>query len=122
MLVLFALALAATPPALPPSRVLEVTVYGSDACPASGPGETVVCARKPEAERYRIPQELREAAVDKSPDARAWASHAQELDQASAFTRPEGCSPVGSAGLSGCDQLWWHEWWLDRQAIAAGQP
>lgn len=122
MFALYALALAANQASPPPSRMLAVIVYGADSCPTGEAGETVVCARKPEADRYRIPQPLREEAADKSPAARAWGSRVQELDEASAFTRPEGCSPVGSAGISGCTQLWFHQWWLDREAIASGQP
>jgi hypothetical protein len=120
MLALFALALAVNlaPPAGP---TLDVIVFGADPCPAGEPGETVVCAREPEAERYRVPTPLRESATTPSPAGRSWASRVQELDDASSFTRPDGCSPVGSAGLSGCTQHWLNEWWLSREAALAGQ-
>lgn len=36
-----------------------VVVYGDDACPESTSDVIVVCARKAEFERYRIPEELR---------------------------------------------------------------
>ena len=37
-------------------KVNMVIVYGNDACPDSSEGEITVCARKAEAERYRIPE------------------------------------------------------------------
>jgi hypothetical protein len=40
-------------------RVNQIIVYGDDLCPASGEHEITVCARKPESERFRIPQALR---------------------------------------------------------------
>ena len=51
--------LAVPEPALA-QRVNEIIVYGTDPCPRSTDDEVVVCARKPEAERFRIPERLRE--------------------------------------------------------------
>ena len=42
------------------NQISEIIVYGNDPCPRSTDDEVVVCARKPEAERYRIPEKLRE--------------------------------------------------------------
>src|SRR3546814_10896458 len=42
-----------------PERVETLVVYGEDPCPQEHDGAIVVCARKPESERYRIPKELR---------------------------------------------------------------
>ncbi len=51
---------AAPAPAAGSERVNLVIVYGDDPCPGSGNGdEIVVCARKGEEERYRIPEPLR---------------------------------------------------------------
>ena len=50
--------LAAPEPALA-QRVNEIIVYGTDPCPRSTDDEVVVCARKPESERFRIPEKLR---------------------------------------------------------------
>ncbi len=47
-------------------------VYGDDACPPSTDDTIVVCARKPEGERYRIPEVLRGDPND--PKNQAWAS------------------------------------------------
>ena len=43
-------------------RVSEIIVYGNDPCPRSTDDQVVVCARKPETERYRIPEKLRQTA------------------------------------------------------------
>ena len=47
-------------PEPPPERIINLLVYGDDPCPQSQGDEIVVCARRPEAERYRIPKKLRE--------------------------------------------------------------
>ena len=60
-----------TPPAIPGSeRVNLVIVYGDDACPPSQGNEIVVCARKDEEERYRIPEPLR--GDPNQPSHQAW--------------------------------------------------
>ena len=43
-----------------PERITSLIVYGEDPCPQSEGEEIVVCARRPESERYRIPKKLRE--------------------------------------------------------------
>ena len=40
--------------------VRRIIVYGTDPCPPSPPGEIIVCAPRPESERYRLPPRLRE--------------------------------------------------------------
>ena len=56
-------------------KVSEIIVYGTDPCPRSTDDEVVVCARKPESERYRIPEALR---VGGSLQSRtAWAERAR---------------------------------------------
>ena len=66
----------------PPSRsrtaISEIIVYGTDPCPRSTDDEVVVCARKPEAERYRIPEKLRAGGPRQSRD--AWANKARALE------------------------------------------
>jgi hypothetical protein len=42
-----------------PERTTTAVVYGEEACPKAEEGEIVVCARRPEGDRYRIPKELR---------------------------------------------------------------
>ncbi|HEV2746280.1 MAG TPA: hypothetical protein VGW34_03155 [Allosphingosinicella sp.] len=97
------------------ARVSQLIVYGDDPCPQSSADEIVVCARKPESERFRIPEELRE-----DPDAAAnqsWTARATEL-QYVGRSGIGSCSPVGPGGVTGCYAE------LVRQARAerAGRP
>ena len=54
------LPLFAVPTPAVAQRVNEIIVYGTDPCPRSTDDEVVVCARKPESERFRIPENLRQ--------------------------------------------------------------
>lgn len=81
-------------------KVNQLIIYGDDPCPPSGEGEITVCARKPEEERYRIPEALR--GVD-SPTAEAWASRVQAYETVGSFGTLS-CSPVGPGGSLGCTQ------------------
>ena len=51
-------------------KVNLVIVYGDDACPQSQGDDIVVCARKGEEERYRIPEPLR--GDPNEPSKQAW--------------------------------------------------
>lgn len=87
-------------PALAQStRVSEIIVYGTDPCPRSTDDEIVVCARKPEAERYRIPERLRQGGSLQSRQ--AWALRAKQFETVGK-TGINSCSPVGPAGFTGC--------------------
>jgi hypothetical protein len=79
--------------------ISEVIVYGNDPCPRSGNNEVVVCARKPEAERYRIPEKLRSGGPRQSRE--AWANRAKALETVGS-TGTFSCSPVGPSGFTGC--------------------
>ena len=97
------LTLAAAPAAAQDNggdRVNQVIVYGDDPCPASSEQEITVCARKPEAERYRIPEPLR--GVD-SPRSEAWTNRVEAYETVGAFGTLS-CSPVGPGGSLGCTQ------------------
>ncbi len=81
------------------AKISEIIVYGTDACPRSTDDEVVVCARKPESERYRIPEALR---VGGSLQSRtAWAERARQFETYGR-TGINSCSPVGPAGFTGC--------------------
>ncbi len=80
-------------------RVSEIIVYGNDPCPRSTDDAIVVCARKPERERYRIPENLRSSGSRQSRQ--AWANRARALETVGA-TGINSCSPVGPAGFTGC--------------------
>jgi hypothetical protein len=99
-------------------RTINLIVYGNDPCPKGVGDEIVVCARRPEGERYRIPKSLRDKPKTDAPST-SWASRWQGLEEQSRFTRPDSCSPVGTGGQTGCTQAMLHQWWLERRAAAA---
>jgi len=77
-----------------------VIVYGDDECPQSTADQIVVCARKAEGERYRIPERLR---YSDSPDNRAWADRVERFETVGA-SGTLSCSPTGAGGFTGCTQ------------------
>ena len=80
-------------------RISEIIVYGNDPCPRSTDDEVVVCARKPESERYRIPERFREGGTRQQRE--AWANKARSVEMVGR-TGIQSCSPVGPAGYTGC--------------------
>jgi hypothetical protein len=89
------------PTATTAEKIRRVVVYGTDPCPPSSGDEIVVCARKPETERYRIPEELRDEAREEDPANTSWAVRAESLE----FVGEAGiqsCSTVGPGGFTGC--------------------
>lgn len=98
-----------------PERERTLVIYGDDPCPqSSDPDEVVVCARRPEEERYRIPGPLRE---DRQPTEPSWSSQAASLEEAQRDSRPDSCSVVGSFGQSGCTQELLRRWREERRAL-----
>jgi hypothetical protein len=83
------------------SKVSEIIVYGTDPCPRSSDDEIVVCARKPESERYRIPERLRQGGSLQSRQ--AWAARAKQFETVGR-TGINSCSAVGPGGYTGCEQ------------------
>lgn len=81
-------------------RVNQVIVYGDDPCPASQGDEITVCARKAEAERYRIPAPLRETP---SANSESWSARVQAYETVGA-AGTNSCSAVGPGGSTGCLQ------------------
>ena len=81
-------------------KVNMVIVYGDDDCPPGTADEIVVCARKAENERFRIPETLRSS---DSPQNTAWAERVESFETITA-TGPLSCSPVGAGGITGCTQ------------------
>ena len=80
-------------------NVAEIIVYGTDPCPRSTDDQVVVCARRPEAERYRIPPTMRQSGTPQEME--SWARKSQSLSTVGA-TGINSCSPVGPAGYTGC--------------------
>jgi hypothetical protein len=101
--------------------VITLLVYGEDACPKTSGEEIVVCARRPEAERYRIPPKLRQKADNYSGDRGSWTTHASALDYASRTSRPNSCSPDGTFGQTGCLAAALHQWYLEKQMDKKGE-
>jgi hypothetical protein len=79
--------------------VAEIIVYGNDPCPRSSDDQVVVCARRPEAERYRIPPNMRQSGTPQQME--SWARRSESLTTVGA-TGINSCSPVGPAGYTGC--------------------
>jgi hypothetical protein len=87
-----------------PVRARTIVVYGDDPCPtARNPDEIIVCARRPEEERFRIPRELREleaAQIPRRDD--VGAERAALASGRPAATGIGSCSAVGPGGMTGC--------------------
>jgi hypothetical protein len=77
----------------------EVIVYGNDPCPRSTDSTVYVCTRRPENQRYRIPETLRESGTRQQRQ--AWANKTRQIMTAGA-TGIGSCSPVGPGGHTGC--------------------
>jgi hypothetical protein len=86
-------------PANAQSRMSEVIVFGTDPCPRSSDSEVVICARKPEGERYRIPEKIRSGGLPQTRE--SWANKAKALETVG-NTGTFSCSPVGPGGFTGC--------------------
>src|SRR3954469_7376456 len=80
-------------------NVAEIIVYGNDPCPRSTEDQVVVCARRPEGERYRIPEKYRPSGSRQETE--AWARKSRVLETVGS-TGINSCSPVGPAGYTGC--------------------
>lgn len=94
--------LLAAPPVLAQEaaepKVNQLIIYGNDACPVSSDDTITVCARKAEAERFRIPQILRQS---NSPQNEAWNNKVLAYERVNR-TGTMSCSPVGAGGWTGC--------------------
>lgn len=77
-----------------------LVIYGNDRCPTNASGEEiVVCVRRDEGERFRVPKELRELEV--TPDNRSWAARLDDTMRVG-DTGIGSCSTVGPGGQTGC--------------------
>jgi hypothetical protein len=101
--------------------VRRIVVYGDDPCPPSTDGEIVVCARLPETERYRIPEELREDAVEDDPASESWASRAKSIEYVG-DGGIQSCSAVGPSGFTGCWADMVRQAREERRRAAAAEP
>jgi hypothetical protein len=99
-------------------RVSQLIVYGADPCPPSTSEEIVVCARRSEDERYRIPEPLREQGQRR---AQSWAANARSLEYVGR-TGIQSCSTVGPGGFTGCWAEMMRQAREDRRTNPEGQP
>ena len=86
----------------PGDRVTQLVIYGDDPCPQSSDEEIVVCARKDEGDRYRIPETLRSGSLGDAKN-QAWSERVRSYE----YVRKSGtnsCSPTGAGGFTGCTQ------------------
>ena len=114
-----ALALLPAAPALAQkSKISEIIVYGTDPCPRSTDDDIVVCARKPESERYRIPEKLR--AGGSLQERQSWANKALAIETYGR-TGINSCSPVGPAGFTGCTEQLINQAFRERKEQAASE-
>jgi hypothetical protein len=95
------IAFSAPMPVLAQSGGRELIIFGQDKCPTDSSGnEIVVCSRRPEAERFRIPKELRTPAP--SPENQSWSQRAASTVNDVGRTGAGSCSAVGGMGWTGC--------------------
>lgn len=93
------------------ARVL--VIYGEDACPKGDGDEIIVCARKPESERYRIPKDLRrKKEVVGGP---GWGSQVANIEASGRQLLPNSCSVIGTNGFTGCTQAMIAQWFAERR-------
>ena len=100
-------------------RVSQLIVYGDDPCPASSADVIVVCARRGEDDRYRIPEPLR--GNSEVSDNRSWAANARALEYVGR-TGIQSCSTVGPGGFTGCWAEMMRQSREERATNPAGQP
>lgn len=98
-----------------PERISILITYGEDKCPEAVADEIVVCAQRPESERYRIPKELREAGKEEQAGEQSWSSVVASHDEAARPGRPNSCSVVGTFGFSGCQSAIMRQWFDERR-------
>ena len=93
-------------------KVRIAIVYGDDAAPTPNGDEIIVVARMPEAERFRIPENLR---YSDSPANTAWINRVERLE----FVGNSGtlsCSTSGVGGSTGCTQEMIRNAYADKKA------
>lgn len=100
------------------NQVRQVVVYGREACPRSSAGEIIICARRPESERYRIPRAVRERTREQG--GASWAERARSLEYVGR-TGIQSCSTVGPGGHTGCWEQMMRAAREEREAAERGE-
>lgn len=91
-------------------KINMVIAYDESECPVAKEGELVICEILVEAERYRIPSNLR---YSDSPQNVAWAQRVEEIKYVGDFGTMS-CSPAGAGGFTGCNQKFIEAAYKDR--------
>lgn len=99
----------------PPQSERVLVIYGEDSCPKGAEDEIVVCARKPESERYRIPEAFRDKAVSPQNANESWAVRAEALEYMGR-SGINSCSVIGPGGWTGCYAELLRQWQAERRA------
>jgi hypothetical protein len=99
-------------------KIRQVVVYGRDPCPRGRGDEIVICARRPNSERYRIPRAMRDQAPGR--DGTSWAARARSLEYVGR-TGIQSCSTVGPGGHTGCWEQMMRSARDERDAAARGE-
>ena len=81
-------------------RVNMVIAYSEDECPEAEDGVIVVCEILVEADRYRIPTNLRQS---DSPQNTSWGKRVESIRYIGEFGTL-ACDPAGAGGITGCTQ------------------
>lgn len=98
-----------------PERFSVLIAYGEEECLEAEGDEIVVCANRPESERYRIPKELRQQREDEKAISHSWTSTVELHDEMSRVERPNSCSVVGTNGFSGCQRAMIRRWFAEQR-------
>ncbi|MDP4604720.1 MAG: hypothetical protein NWS68_01035 [Erythrobacter sp.] len=91
-------------------KINMVIAYSEDECPLAKEGEVVVCEILVEAERYRIPSNLR---TSSSPENESPAARVDKIKYVGDFGAMS-CSPAGAGGFTGCTQKFIEAAYQDR--------
>lgn len=81
-------------------KVNMVIAYDESECPEAGSNEIVVCEILVEAERYRIPSNLRESSSPENVARNGEVRTLRYITESGAMS----CSPAGAGGFTGCTQ------------------
>jgi hypothetical protein len=120
-LIFTSLLLAAGSPQMVSAQFVDgaLVIYGNDKCPTNKDGqEIVVCSRRSESERYRIPKELRSGG--KFAESESWTKRSQSTLSAGR-TGIGSCSAVGPGGFLGCAAQDYSVWRQDKKAAKAAE-
>jgi hypothetical protein len=98
-----------------PERWSFLITYGDENCPAPSDDEIIVCAERPESERFRIPEPVRVKKPPPHTGDQSLTAATETLDGFARLSRPGSCSAVGSGGFSGCTAAALRQWFAERR-------